>query len=294
MIYHLRVLLNVSTLILLISVVLATSPQDCAHKKNSIFTKLPVTGKPWQVGNSVWNTWLAEYVKRFSTTKNGTNLKLRFAKRNVTLESGARFVSSPRSVLPSEELTFKYQVFFKKGFNFVISGKLPGIYLGTYQEGYSTGKNYTYGQGSLRPTWHARRNTKKAIVTAYMYGAHGGNSKTRQAQGPKTSAVISGGKTAGLHLWMDGDSTLPLKPGWNHIEIALKLNTPGMADGKVRLRVNERTNTLNDVSLRDTAETKVQSIAMECFFGGSSKDHMTPGYRQTTKFKNIKLRPRYE
>jgi hypothetical protein len=92
---------------------------------------------------------------------------------------------------------------------------------------------------------------------------------------------------------MQGDSTLPLRQGWNLIEVALKLNTPKVADGKLRVRVNGRTNTLDDVSFRDTRETKIQSIAMECFFGGSSKYHMTPGNKQTTRFKDIALRPKF-
>eukprot|EP00890_Picochlorum_soloecismus_P003647 jgi/Picsp_1/4283/NSC_01792-R1_polysaccharide lyase family 14 protein len=258
----------------------------------SKFTTLPVTGEPWKIGNPVWNTWLAEFASRFSTTKNDKHLKLTFARRNVSLESGARFVSSPTAILPSEELTFRYKVYFGKGFNFVISGKLPGIYLGTFQEGYSTGKVYNDGQGSFRPTWQKQKGDKNPNIAPYLYGAHGSNENARQAQGPKTTATISGGGPA-IHFWMYGDSILPLKQGWNKIEIALKLNTPGVADGKVRMRVNGRTNTLDDVSFRDRKETKIQSIAMECFFGGSSKYHMTPGYKQTTKFKDIKLRPKF-
>lgn len=284
--------------LLTINVLLASSLTAIGKKESkysdqeSNFTTLPVSGKPWELGNPVWNTWLAEFAQRFSMTKNDRHLKLTFAKKNVSLESGARFVSSPRGIMPSEELTFRYKVYFGRGFNFVLSGKLPGIYLGTYQEGYSTGKIYRDGQGSLRPTWHKRKGGKNPNVVPYLYGAHGSNEKASQAQGQKARAVISD-NGPGLHFWMQGDSTLPLRQGWNMIEIALKLNTPKVADGKLRVRVNGRTNTLDDVSFRDKKETKIQSIAMECFFGGSSKYHMTPGYKQTTKFKDITLRPKF-
>lgn len=261
-------------------------------KQESKFITLPVSGKPWEIGNPVWNTWLAEFAQRFSTTKNDRHLKLTFARRNVSLESGARFVCSPIGIMPSEELTFRYKVYFARGFDFVISGKLPGIYLGTYQEGYSTGKIYRDGQGSLRPTWQKRKGGNYPNIVPYLYGAHGSNEKASQAQGQKARAVISN-NGPGLQFWMQGDATLPLRQGWNEIEIALKLNTPRLADGKLRVRVNGRTNTLDDVSFRDKKETKIQSIAMECFFGGSSKYHMTPGYKQTTKFKEIKLRPKF-
>lgn len=277
--------------------VFGQTQEDCT-KRSSKFTTLPLTGEPWKVGvNDAWNTWLAEYADRFSTVKNRKSkkerLKLTFAKKDVALASGARFLSSPPNIFPSEKLTFSYKVYFKKGFNFVISGKLPGIYLGTYQEGYSTGKEYNDGQGSFRPTWHGNNNGKNAIVAPYIYGAHGSYDKAFEAQGPKTKAVLSGGGRAGMHLWLYGDSTLPLKSGWNRVELAIKLNTPGKADGKVRVKINGQVNKLYDVSFRDRNETKIQSIAIECFFGGSSKYHMTPGYTQTTKFKDIKLKPSY-
>ena len=257
------------------------------------FTSLPETGEPWKVGNKVWNTWLAEYADRYSTTKNGKNFKLTFAKRDVSLESGARFLSSPKQVFPSEELTFRYQVYFRKGFNFVISGKLPGIYLGTYQEGYFTGKDYNDGQGSFRPSWQAEKNTKKAHIAPYMYGAHGSFDKAFTSQGAKTASTLSGGGRAGIHFWEKDSEHLDLKSGWNNIELAIQLNTPGVADGKVRVQINGKEKTLDDVSFRDKEETKIQSIAIECFFGGSSKYHMTPGYTQTVRMKNFQLRPQF-
>lgn len=256
------------------------------------FTTLPVTGEPWKVGNPVWNTWLVDFGDRYSTSKNGKHLQITFATKNVSLESGARFLSSPKDVFPSEEVTFRYKVYFKKGFNFVISGKLPGIFIGTYQEGYSTGKLYNMGQGSFRPTWQATKDGKKAKISPYMYGAHGSYDKALRAQGPATADAISrGGGRAGIHLWKDGGTSLGLKSGWNTIEIALKMNTPGLANGRVRMRVNQQVKTLDDVSFRDTDDTKIQSIAMECFFGGSSKYHMTPGYKQSLKMKDIQVRP---
>lgn len=260
---------------------------------SSGFTLLPEDGEPWKVGNEVWNTWLAEFAERYSTTKNGKNLELKFARRNVSLESGARFLSSPKEVFPSDELTFRYQVYFKRGFNFVKSGKLPGIYLGTYQEGYSTGKDYKYGQGSFRPSWQVGKSVKNAYIAPYLYGAHGSYDKAFKAQGPKTADTISGGGRAGIHFWENESADLVLKPGWNTMELAVKLNTPGVADGRVRVRVNGREKTLDDVSFREREDTKIQSIAIECFFGGSSKYHMTPGYVQTVRMKNFQIRPQF-
>lgn len=257
------------------------------------FTSLSVTGEPWKVGNTVWNTWLAEYADRFSTSKNGKNLILEFARRQVSLESGARFLSSPKQAFPSEELTFRYQVYFTRGFNFVISGKLPGIMLGTYQEGYSTGKDYNDGQGSFRPSWQAEKNTKKAYIAPYMYGAHGSFDEAFKSQGPKTAATLSGGGRAGIHLWETDSDHLNLKSGWNTVELAIKLNSPGVSNGKVRVRVNGKEKSLDDVSFRDKEETKIQSITVVSFFGGSSKYHMTPGYRQAVKMRNFQLRPQF-
>lgn len=298
-----RVNTTLPPILVVFVIVLGTSPTTLGKVKDEYYragsagsndmTVLPVTGQPWLIGNKVWNTWLAEFADRFSTTRNGKHLKLTFAKRNVSLESGARFVSSPKYVFPSEELTFGYMVYFKKGFNFVESGKLPGIYFGTYQEGYSTGKSYDVGQGSLRPSWQVENDVKNAYIAPYMYGAHGSYDEAFKAQGPHTAATLSGGGRAGIHLWEMDSTNFNLKSGWNTIEFALKLNTPGVANGKLRVRINNEEKTLDDISFRDKRDTKIQSIAIESFFGGSSKYHMTPGYEQAIKMKNFKVLPQF-
>ena len=116
---------------------------------------------------------LFDFVNRYRTSR-PNSLVLKFKKRDVSLESGARFLFSP-TWFPTEEMTFSYAFKVKKGFNFVLSGKLPGVYFGTCRDCYSTGKVYKDGQGSFRPTWQVEGNGKTgtAYIEPYVYGAHG-------------------------------------------------------------------------------------------------------------------------
>jgi hypothetical protein len=226
------------------------------------------------------------YARRYRTSASNSSLVLTFKKRAVSLESGARFLFSPEW-FPTDKVTFSYKFRVGRSFNFVRSGKLPGIYLGTFRGGYSTGKAYKAGQGSFRPTWQI--NGTSVYVEPYLYGAHGSYKASRDAQGPATSAAIGpGGSRAGLHLWSREDGDFDLRRGrWNEVRIHVTLNDVGRANGVARVTINGNTEKLTDVSFRDREATRIQSVAMECFFGGGSKSHMTPGYTQRIEFKDV-------
>ena len=153
---------------------------------------------------------------------------------------------------------------------------------------------YNLGQGSFRPTWQVDGpNGKKAqaFIEPYVYGAHGSFQASKDAQGPLTSAAIApGGTRAGFHLWSrdNGDTCFDIQRGeWNEVKLHVKLNDVGKANGVARVTINGCTRELNDVSFRERKDTLIQSVALECFFGGSSKYHMTPGYKQSLEFKDV-------
>ena len=263
----------------------------------SSYSRLPL---PFSKSKPPPTIHLFDFVRRYRTS-DPNSLVLNFKKRDVSLESGARFLFSP-TWFPTEEMTFSYAFRVKKDFDFVVSGKLPGVYFGTCRDCYSSGKVYNRGQGSFRPTWQvAGRNGKKAPVhiEPYVYGAHGSYQASRDAQGPATSAAIGpGGTRAGFHLWPREsaggslgnsiDDSFDIRRGeWNKVSIHVRLNDPGRANGVARVTVNGNSKELRDVSFRDDADTLIQSVAMECFFGGSSKRHMTPGYKQQIEFKDV-------
>ena len=121
---------------------------------------------------------LFDFVNRYRMSR-PNSLVLRFKKRDVSLESGARFLFTP-AWFPTKEMTFSYAFRTKEDFDFVLSGKLPGVYFGTCRDCYSTGKVYKQGQGSFRPTWQvlSRRGSQSgrngtAYIEPYVYGAHG-------------------------------------------------------------------------------------------------------------------------
>lgn len=262
---------------------------------NATTSRLPL---PFSKSSPPPTIHLFDYVHRYRTS-DPDRLVLNFKKRDVSLESGARFLFSP-AWFPARQVTFSYAFRVAKDFDFVLSGKLPGVYFGTCRDCYSTGKVYNRGQGSFRPTWQVKKTKKKtnkktkrttttAYVEPYVYGAHGSYQASRDAQGPETSAAIGpGGTRAGFHLWPREDDSFDIRPGeWNTVAIHVRLNDPGRANGVARVTINGNARELRDVSFRDDERTLIQSVAMECFFGGSSRRHMTPRRKQRIEFRDV-------
>ena len=67
------------------------------------------------------------------------------------------------------------------------------------------------------------------------------------------------------------------------------MNDVGRANGVARVTVNGNGRELRDVSWRTDERTVIQSVALECFFGGSSKRHTTPGYQQWIEFRDVEV-----
>lgn len=135
------------------------------------------------------------------------------------------------------------------------------------------------------------RGLPQAYIEPYVYGAHGSFQASKDAQGPLTTDAIGpGGGRAGFHLWdrERGDPCFDIRRGeWNEVRIRVKLNDPDEANGVAAVTVNGCTRELADMSFRNDETTLIQSVALECFFGGSSKWHMTPKYKQRLEFKDV-------
>ena len=112
---------------------------------------------------------------------------------------------------------------------------------------------------------------------------------SRDAQGPDTSAAVGpGGTRAGFHLWPRRDASFDVRRGeWNTVSIHVRMNDVGMSNGVARVAINGNARELTDVSWRTDDATLIQSVAMECFFGGSSQRHRTPARQQRIEFRDV-------
>ena len=134
-----------------------------------------------------------------------------------------------------------YRVRFAPGFDFVLGGKLPGLFGGS---GPSGGQVPDGHNGcSVRLMWRER-----GVAEAYAYlpgtGQHG-------------RSLLRG--------------AFAFAPGrWHRVQLTAWLNTPGLADGRVALQVDDGAAAVAEgLRMRDHASLRLDGVFVDVFFGGN-------------------------
>ena len=156
-----------------------------------------------------------------------------------------------------------YDIRFPEGFDFVRGGKLPGLYGGGAPSG---GAAVTDESGfSVRLMWR-----KDGAGEAYAY--------TLDKRNP------SYGDSIGRGSWR-------FMPGqWQHVDLELGVNTPGKADGVLRVWVDgELVIERLDTTYRARASAGIDGMMFSTFFGGHDASWATPR-EQHVDFRRIELR----
>jgi hypothetical protein len=194
----------------------------------------------WGVGNRVWvdDSAITARVLRVHLQQGGIDPG---SMRSRGLPpSGTGFKARLLEPAPAHAV-LHYQVRFAPGFDFVRGGKLPGLLGGS---GPSGGRIPNGFDGySLRLMW---REHGHGEVYAYLPTSVGhGTSLLRGA--------------------------LRFVPGqWHRLSQEVRLNTPGAADGWVRLRQDGRwVGEQAGLRLRDTHALGIDGVFFDVFFGGS-------------------------
>ena len=160
---------------------------------------------------------------------------------------GAQFLAD-LGITPTDFLHLRYYVRFAPGFDFGKGGKLPGLYGGKASAG---GKIPGGADGfSTRFMW--RKNGAGGVYaylpTSRRHGTSLGRGNWRF--------------TAGV---------------WHSIEQEVTLNTPGKADGRIRVWFDDRRVLQQDgVVFRTAWELKIEGIFFSTFFGGDDPSWATP------------------
>ncbi len=152
-----------------------------------------------------------------------------------------------------------YKVRFADGFQFARGGKLPGLFGGEAPRG-CTPEELSHGF-SARLMW--REGGKGEL---YLY-----------APGRSTRC----GDSIGRGAWVFTPGT------WTSIEEEVVMNTPGVADGAVRVWIDGQLAIEQEqVALRESAEIKVDGLLFSTFFGGHDKSWASPvlQYAEFTDF----------
>ncbi|MDG2617315.1 hypothetical protein P7L53_13810 [Thermoleptolyngbya sichuanensis XZ-Cy5] len=165
---------------------------------------------------------------------------------NVPLGGSQFFARLP--IGPQEAVRLSYAVRFSSNFSFVRGGKLPGLYGGRGNTGGSI-PNGTDGF-STRFMW---RQNGAGEVYAYLPTSRGY------------------GTSIGRGNWRFSTGV------WHRIDQEVTLNTPGQANGRIRVWFNGR-QVLDQqgVTFRTVPELQIDGILFSTFFGGEDPSWATP------------------
>jgi len=158
----------------------------------------------------------------------------------------------------------KYGVFFPVGFNFVKGGKLPGLYGGRSS---CTGGDPANDCFSTRLMWRTEGQGE-----LYLYA-------NRDAQDPIICEIPSNICDPEWGWSLNRGAFTFQRNVWNEIEQRLTLNTPGVRDGIISVKVNgiEIIRYDNIVfRVTDYPDITIDGLDVETFFGGNTPDWASP------------------
>ncbi|KAI0810875.1 polysaccharide lyase family 14 protein [Irpex lacteus] len=207
---------------------------------------------------------------------NGTDaaLQLFYPAGSINPESepqgGADFYASPIDLSKANNVTLEYSVYFPADFDWVLAGKLPGLYGG--HSGCSGG-NDARSCFSTRLMWRA-----KGAGELYLYAPK--DKQTKELCSAPPQSVCD--QEYGLSV---GRGSFNFTPGaWTHVRQTVTLNTPGGQDGGFVLEVNGQ-----EVMRRaDVFYRGVDTTSEPSFFGGHEEKYASPR-DQYTWFKDFAL-----
>jgi len=196
-----------------------------------------------------------------NTLRSTTLLQLLFPAGSINPgtkpQGGAEFYASPINIASARNVTLRYSVFFPLGFDFVLGGKMPGLYGG--HTGCSGG-DPAVDCFSTRLMWREGGIGELYLVSFSRVFDNGNSnfiekyaSKNRQsdklcrAEGSVCDEMYGFSIGRGSFSWKGGD--------WTTIRQTVSLNTPGKQDGGFTLDVNgKRVISRSDILYRDEVE----------------------------------------
>ncbi|ESO99399.1 hypothetical protein LOTGIDRAFT_203651 [Lottia gigantea] len=181
--------------------------------------------------------------------KNGT-----FSLPAVHTLRGAQFYCSP--IPPQTSMTLSYQVYFNPGFDFVMGGKLPGLFGGAHAT--CSGGRHSTTCFSARLMW--RENGDGEIYTYIPDQSASFCNRT------DVECLPIKGTSLGRGSWR-------FKTGeWVKITEHISLNNVGKDDGLAQIWINGKlVYTAKNIIWRVNENIKIEGLFFSTFFGGASQ-----------------------
>lgn len=184
-------------------------------------------------------------------------LQVRFPAGSSTPSSGRRGgvnLAGTPACLPARDCLLQFDFKTAPDFDWTRGGKLGGgLKIG---QGAATGYRHSTTAASARVTWGP-----EGSIMFYAYTMEG----TQQDPGYTQVAKLGGG--CGDHLF---PQTFRVQRGaWNSVQLRVRLNTPGRADGVAGLGVNGQYREFDSMVWRSSADSLITEVMLVTFFGGS-------------------------
>ncbi|KAF9429652.1 hypothetical protein BGZ76_001151 [Entomortierella beljakovae] len=196
-----------------------------------------------------------------------------------TTTGGTHFYAKPFGDKNSfSKMMLSYDVGFPNGFNWVMGGKLPGVYGGTPYDGCSGGVQST-GTNCLTMRVMWRQN---GIGEVYAYVP--ADPKSSFCKNSEVLCNDQYGKSIGR-------GQIYFQPGvWTRLDMVMELNSPaGNSNGTLQVYLNGNLAiNLNNIPYRSTGMVGFQGLMFSSFFGGSDPTYATP-VDTSVYFKNVQL-----
>ncbi|KAJ8656199.1 hypothetical protein O0I10_008212 [Lichtheimia ornata] len=191
------------------------------------------------------------------------------------IQGGIGFYAQPVELPRTAKLVvFQYKVYFPSNFTFVKGGKLPGLYGGHTACSGGSNSNSCF---STRFMW---RTDGAGEIYAYLPEAEQRESLCQESDvicNPKY------GYSLGRGSWTFA------RGKWVTVRQTVRLNTPGVRNGMVRVDVNHRhAYTERRLAFVSNETGKLLGIAFHTFFGGNGDD-WAPSSEQHSYFKDFHM-----
>ncbi|KAG0271766.1 hypothetical protein BGZ95_000377 [Linnemannia exigua] len=219
-----------------------------------------------------------------STDTEGTVLQLNYPKGSYApsigpVTGGTHFYAKPfGDKTPFSKMLVSYDVAFPAGFNWVLAGKLPGIYGGTPYDGCSGGVQSTGANClTMRMMW---RQNGVGEVYAYVPA----DPKSSFCRDSQVLCNDQYGKSIGR-------GQVYFQPGvWTRLDMVVELNEPaGNSNGTLLVYQNGILAVhMSNVPYRSSGMVGFQGLLFSSFFGGSDPTYATP-LDQSVYFRNVQL-----
>ncbi|KAG9063000.1 hypothetical protein KI688_004600 [Linnemannia hyalina] len=219
-----------------------------------------------------------------ATTNSTTVLQLTYPKGSYApsigpVMGGAQFYAKPfGDTTPFSKMLISYDVAFPVGFDWVLAGKLPGIYGGTPYDGCSGGVQSTGANClTMRMMW---RQNGVGEVYAYVPA----DPKSAFCKDSQVLCNDQYGKSIGR-------GQIFFQPGvWTRLDMVMELNEPaGNSNGTLEVYQNGNLVVqMNNIPYRSSGMVGFQGLLFSSFFGGSDPTYATPVDTQVY-FRNFQL-----